>query len=89
MNGTLKEYYKRSLYKGRSQLSRIIDFVFLRLLILASTYIYFLSTVDSKVVILFTFVTTALISFAVLAVVYTLVYKATSNAYYRIVKGSI
>ena len=35
------------------------------------------------------FVTTALISFAVLAVVYTLVYKATSNAYYRIVKGSI
>ena len=35
------------------------------------------------------FVATALISFAVLAVVYTLVYKATSNAYYRIVKGSI
>ena len=35
------------------------------------------------------FVTTVLISFAVLAVVYTLVYKATSNAYYRIVKGSI
>lgn len=65
MNGTLKEYYKRSLYKGRSQLSRIIDFVFLRLLILASTYIYFLSTVDSKVVILFTFVTTALITIAI------------------------
>ena len=35
------------------------------------------------------FVATALISFAVLTVVYTLVYKATSNAYYRIVKGSI
>ena len=35
------------------------------------------------------FVATVLISFAVLAVVYTLVYKATSNAYYRIVKGSI
>ena len=35
------------------------------------------------------FVTTALISFAVLAAVYTLVYKATSNAYYRIVKGSV
>ena len=35
------------------------------------------------------FVATALISFAVLAVVYTLVYKATSNAYYRIVKGSV
>ena len=35
------------------------------------------------------FVTTALISFAVLAVVYTLVYKVTSNAYYRIVKGSM
>ena len=35
------------------------------------------------------FVATALISFAVLAVVYTLVYKATSNAYYRIAKGSI
>ena len=35
------------------------------------------------------FVVTVLISFAVLAVVYTLVYKATSNAYYRIVKGSI
>ena len=35
------------------------------------------------------FVATVLISFAVLAVVYTLVYKATSNAYYRIVKGSV
>ena len=35
------------------------------------------------------FVATALISFAVLTVVYTLVYKATSNAYYRIVKGGI
>ena len=35
------------------------------------------------------FVATVLISFAVLAVVYTLVYKATSNAYYRIVKGNI
>ena len=34
------------------------------------------------------FIATALVSFAVLAVVYTLVYKATSNAYYRIVKGS-
>ena len=35
------------------------------------------------------FIATALVSFAVLAVVYTLVYKATSNAYYRIVKGSV
>ena len=35
------------------------------------------------------FVATVLISFAVLAAVYTLVYKATSNAYYRIVKGSV
>ncbi len=35
------------------------------------------------------FVATALISFAVLAVVYTLVYKVTSNAYYRIVKNAI
>ena len=35
------------------------------------------------------FVATALISFAVLAAVYTLVYKVTSNAYYRIVKGSM
>ena len=35
------------------------------------------------------FVATVLISFAVLAAVYTLVYKATSNAYYRIVKNSV
>ena len=35
------------------------------------------------------FVATVLISFAVLAAVYTLVYKATSNAYYRIVKGIV
>ena len=35
------------------------------------------------------FIVTALVSFAVLAVVYTLVYKATSNGYYRIVKGSV
>ena len=35
------------------------------------------------------FIATALVSFAVLAVVYTLVYKATSNGYYRIVKGSV
>ena len=35
------------------------------------------------------FVATALISFAVLAMVYTLVYKVTSNAYYRIVKNAI
>ena len=35
------------------------------------------------------FVATVLISFAVLAAVYTLVYKATSNAYYRIAKGSV
>ena len=35
------------------------------------------------------FVATALISLAVLSVVYTLVYRATSNAYYRIVKGSV
>ena len=35
------------------------------------------------------FIATALVSFAVLAVVYTLVYKATSNAYYRIVKDSV
>ena len=35
------------------------------------------------------FIATALVSFAVLAAVYTLVYKATSNAYYRIVKGSV
>ena len=35
------------------------------------------------------FVATALISFAVLSVVYTLVYRATSNAYYRIVKSSV
>ena len=35
------------------------------------------------------FIATALVSFAVLAVVYTLVYKATSNAYYRIVKNSV
>lgn len=35
------------------------------------------------------FIATALVSFAVLAVVYTLVYKATSNAYYRIVKCSV
>ena len=35
------------------------------------------------------FVATALISLAVLSVVYTLVYRATSNAYYRIVKSSV
>ncbi len=35
------------------------------------------------------FIATALVSFAALAAVYTLVYKATSNAYYRIVKGSV
>ena len=35
------------------------------------------------------FVATALISFAVLAAVYTLVYKATSNAYYRIVRNEM
>lgn len=35
------------------------------------------------------FVVTALISLAVLSVVYTLVYRATSNAYYRIVKSSV
>ncbi len=35
------------------------------------------------------FVATALVSFAVLAAVYTLVYKATSNAYYRIVKNEM
>ena len=35
------------------------------------------------------FIATALVSFAVLAAVYTLVYKATSNAYYRIVKNSV
>ena len=35
------------------------------------------------------FVATVLISFAVLAAVYTLVYKATSNAYYRIVRNEM
>ena len=35
------------------------------------------------------FVATALISLAMLSVVYTLVYRATSNAYYRIVKSSV
>lgn len=35
------------------------------------------------------FVATALISLAVLSVVYTLAYRATSNAYYRIVKSSV
>ena len=35
------------------------------------------------------FAITALISLAVVALVYTLVYKATSNAYYRIVRGSL
>lgn len=35
------------------------------------------------------FVATALISLAVLSVVYTLVYRATFNAYYRIVKSSV
>ena len=35
------------------------------------------------------FVATALISLAVLSAVYTLVYRATSNAYYRIVKSSV
>lgn len=35
------------------------------------------------------FVATALVSFAVLAAVYTLVYKATSNAYYRIVRNEM
>lgn len=35
------------------------------------------------------FITTVLISFAVLAVVYTLVYQATSNAYYRIVRNEV
>ncbi len=35
------------------------------------------------------FVATVLISFAVLAAVYTLVYKATSNAYYRIVRNEV
>ena len=35
------------------------------------------------------FVATVLVSFAVLAAVYTLVYKATSNAYYRIVRNEM
>ena len=35
------------------------------------------------------FAITALISLAVVALVYTMVYKATSNAYYRIVRGSL
>ncbi len=40
-------YYKRRLYKGRTALARIVDFIALRLVMLCAAYLWFSSAVES------------------------------------------
>lgn len=44
----LMKYYKQRLYRGRTALARAVDFVALRLILLAAGYLWFTTKVDSS-----------------------------------------
>ncbi|MDO4567978.1 MAG: hypothetical protein Q4B99_03350 [Clostridia bacterium] len=53
MRAEVLEYYKKSLYRGRSKIGRAIDFMFMRLLLFCALYLFFLSSVrDSAAIVL-------------------------------------